>query len=119
VRQLRHPSVDMLAARDAVQLDLDDERAFVADNEVFQNAARYSARNGEQSHVKVLANAWRPGESASSESGAERVGSPSGLARAARTGRVGSPVVRAPTTAVAAAREGAAKQGTPGGTREA
>jgi hypothetical protein len=52
----------MLAARDAVQLDLDDERAFVADNGVCQNTARYSARNGDQSHVKVLANARRPGE---------------------------------------------------------
>ncbi len=29
----RHPYVDMLAARGAVQLDLDDERAFTADNE--------------------------------------------------------------------------------------
>ena len=29
----RHPYVDMLAARGAVQLDLDDEQAFAADNE--------------------------------------------------------------------------------------
>ena len=62
---------------------------------------------------RALANAWRPGEPASSESGDERAGPPSGLARSAQaaglTGRACT------TTAVAASANSTAKQRTPGG----
>jgi hypothetical protein len=57
---------------------------------------------------RALVNARRPGESASSESGAEARGGPPGL-----TGRAST------TSAVAASTHPTAKQRTPGGAREA
>jgi hypothetical protein len=52
------------------------EGAGTTDSDASRYSGRYSARNTDETDAKILANARRPGESASSESGAKRSGSP-------------------------------------------
>jgi hypothetical protein len=65
------------------------EGAGTADSIVSRYSGLCSTRNAEESHAKKLANARRPGESASSESGAEARGDPPAACRerSERTGR--------------------------------